>query len=74
MKRIEFASGKYTALLPEGRPGDTGLKVLRYGEAWRDLTGDNFVMILVSEVDYLRMQVEKLSEKVIYLDDNTGTG
>lgn len=45
--RIELESGKYTYLYNS----DTGKQgVLRYGEEWRDLTGDKFVYALAQLV------------------------
>ena len=35
------------------------LRALRNGEQWRDLTGDNLVLALVDEIDYLRDRLLK---------------
>jgi len=45
--------GKYTVVFCE----TTGkLKALRYGQSWRDLTGDALVLAMLQEVDGLRSQ------------------
>lgn len=49
MTRIELADGKYTVIFDEGR-----LSALRYGEPWRDLTGDNLIYWMMVEIEQLR--------------------
>jgi len=45
---IKLAGGKYRLL----QNGDgTGLRALRYGEEWRDLTGDNLVSELGHRIE-----------------------
>ncbi len=47
---VTVADGKYTLVFtPDGH-----LSALRYGQPWRDLTGDGMVLALVQEVDKLR--------------------
>ncbi len=50
--QIEIADGKYTLTLDQGR-----LTALRYGEKWRDLTGDNLVYWMMCEIQELRDQL-----------------
>lgn len=38
------------------------LKALRFGEEWRDLTGDNLVLALVDEIEYLNAVIKQLEE------------
>lgn len=44
--KIDLCEGKYTYI----RYKNGGQKALRYGEEWRDLTGDNLVYWLVVEL------------------------
>lgn len=47
---VSVNDGKYTVVL-----GDVGeLSALRYGEPWRDLTGDNLIYFLALELDEAR--------------------
>jgi hypothetical protein len=46
---VEVADGKYTV-----KTTRRGLVALRYGESWRDCTGDNLIYSLAAEVDRLR--------------------
>ena len=62
MTRIDFEDGKYSILHYHG----VGLRALRYGEPWRDCSGDGLILALVQEVEDLREQqavlVEALTE------------
>ena len=51
---ITVCDGKYTLIMEP-----TNLRALRYGEPWRDLVGDGFVMALGQEIQALREQVVK---------------
>jgi hypothetical protein len=35
-----------------------GLKALRYGQEWRDLTGDGLILALAQEIEALRERVK----------------
>ncbi len=52
---IELCDGKYTYIRDE-----QGQRALRYGEPWRDLTGDGFILAMAQEIEDLR---EKLNGK-----------
>ncbi len=41
------------------------LTAYRYGEHWRDLVGDNLVITLCHEINYLKEQVEALTNKLM---------
>ena len=56
--RITLLDGKYTVQHDNG----TNFKALRYGQEWRDLTGDGLVLALVQKI-------EDLEEKVQYLEN-----
>jgi hypothetical protein len=53
--RITVGDGKYTVTHDNG----AGFRALRYGEPWRDLTGDGLVLALVQEIEELREKVKK---------------
>lgn len=46
---VSVYGGKYTVQCD----GDGQMRCLRYGEVWRDLTGDGMVLALVQEIQYL---------------------
>ena len=50
MYKLELNNGKYTIIedLENGK-----FEALRYGEEWRDLTGDNLILALVSRIKKL---------------------
>lgn len=53
--RIELNDGKYTYVAD----GKGRQKALRYGEEWRDLTGDNLIYWMACKIEELE---EKLKE------------
>lgn len=55
---ITVEDGKYTLVMPHAGP----LHALRYGEEWRDLTGDNFVLSLGQEIERLRTALKEITE------------
>lgn len=54
---VNLENGKYRLLLDE-----QGFRALRYGEPWRDLTGDKMVLCLVQEIERLREYNAKLTQ------------
>lgn len=52
---IDVCDGKYTVIL--GEFGE--VHALRYGEPWRDLTGDKLVYCLAVELQSLRDELQK---------------
>jgi len=70
MEDIRVADGKYTICLPTEQ-GET-LRALRYGEEWRDLTGDNMVMALASELSEARKEIERLRRDANAADARAG--
>jgi hypothetical protein len=55
--KVTVYDGKYTVIQePNG-----GLKALRYGEKWRDCTGDGLILALAQEVEELRERLGALS-------------
>jgi translation initiation factor 2B subunit (eIF-2B alpha/beta/delta family) len=66
-----FEDGKYTVINNNGV-----LKALRYGEEWRDLTGDNLIGAMLSEIERLdayTKEVEAKNERALELalDEHT---
>ena len=57
--RVSVEGGKYTYVVTE-----TNSRVLRYGELWRDATGDKFTYSMAAEIESLREQVEKLTKEL----------
>jgi hypothetical protein len=56
--RVTVYDGKYTVIQDERG----GLRALRYGEEWRDCTGDGLILALAQEVEELRSEVTKFRE------------
>ena len=56
--RVSVDGGKYTYVITE-----TNAHVLRYGELWKDATGDKFTYSMAAEIESLREQVEKLTKE-----------
>ena len=55
---ISICDGKYTVIQePTG-----GTRVLRYGEEWRDVTGDNVICGLAWELQESRERIKRLEE------------
>jgi hypothetical protein len=60
LTRIELDGGKYTVTHRSG----TELQALRYGEPWRDLTGDGLVLALCQEIESLMRAQEVVGNDV----------
>jgi hypothetical protein len=56
--RVTVYDGKYTVVSENG----AGLKALRYGEEWRDCTGDGLILALAQEIETLRDRVKVLDQ------------
>jgi hypothetical protein len=55
---VTLEDGKYTVIQnPNG-----SLEALRYGEKWRDCTGDKLILSLAQEVENLRNKIKDLEE------------
>lgn len=50
MTRVDVGDGKYAVVLHD----NGAMEALRYGEPWRDLTGDKLVYCLASELQEAR--------------------
>lgn len=71
VSRIELGEGKYTVVNELNEGG--GIRALRYGEEWRDLTGDGMVLALCLEIERLQKKLNEsealLSEAHDVMDD-----
>jgi hypothetical protein len=65
--RLNFYGGKYTYIRNDIIGGQG---VLRYGEEWRDLTGDKFILAMAQEIEDLRKFISDLAEVKIEGKDN----
>lgn len=63
--RVSVDNGKYTIVMPESG----GLHALRYGEEWRDLTGDGMVLAMAYEIEKLREALRPFANAADYLAD-----
>ena len=61
MIKEDFVNGKYTVIFEDSG----GLKALRYGEEWRDLTGDGLVLSMLQEVEELRQIVNEVHSWIV---------
>ena len=70
---ISICDGKYTVI--QAPTGTT--RVLRYGEEWRDVTGDNVIGGLAWELQEARDRIKRLEEAgdkmEKYIHDQTNT-
>jgi len=55
MLNVTVADGKYTVI--QDNTGRTS--AFRYGDEWRDLTGDGLVLALAQEVETLRAELDR---------------
>ena len=56
--KIDLGNGKYHLTFDE----KTGkLEACRYGEAWRDLTGDNLILALMQRITDLEKLLEHMT-------------
>lgn len=63
-EQVTVEDGKYTVVFEDGK-----LYALRYGEPWRDLTGDKFVYALMCRIQAL--EAEKAEASTLMLDPKT---
>lgn len=58
-EQMDFDDGKYTVVSDNGR-----LKALRYGQPWRDLTGDHLVYAMLVKAIQLKEERDALAAKL----------
>lgn len=63
-ERVSVEDGKYTVVMQS----DGGLRALRYGEPWRDLTGDKFIYCLATELRDARQDRDEVLEALRELE------
>jgi len=56
-ERIDINDGKYSVINDEGR-----LTALRYGEPWRNLSGDNLIYWMFVEIVSLKAEIAQMAE------------
>lgn len=56
IEQINLRDGKYSIIQKE----NGSLEALRYGESWRDLTGDNLVYAMTVEIQKLTKALSEL--------------
>jgi ubiquinone biosynthesis protein UbiJ len=57
--KIELDNGKYTYIFEDGKHC-----ALRYGEEWRNLTGDKFIYAMACEIERLQEENEELKAEL----------
>ena len=55
---VTICDGKYTII----QASNGGIRVLRYGEEWRDVTGDNVIGGLAWELQEAREHIQRLED------------
>ena len=58
MIKVSICDSKYTII--QDASGRTN--VLRYGESWRDVTGDNVILGAAYEIEKLQARIKRLEE------------
>lgn len=59
---VDLENGKYTVQFNES----TGeLKALRYGEEWRNLSGDGMVLALLHKIEEQDTEIKNLDKKLL---------
>lgn len=56
--KIELRKGKYTYIVH----ADGSNEVLRYGEQWRDTTGDGFILAMAQRIEELEEEIIERNE------------
>ena len=59
---VTICDGKYTII----QASNGGIRVLRYGEEWRDVTGDNVIGGLAWELQEARDRIKQLDDIIKY--------
>lgn len=62
IESLEIYDGKYKVIVNND---EHTFKALRYGEEWRNLTGDNLVRAMFSEIQELQIENKKLKKGVV---------
>lgn len=60
--KIDLADGKYTVMHNNG----ANLRALRYGESWRDLTGDNLVYYMACRIEELEQAIQEIKDAHVF--------
>ena len=65
MIKVKVDDDKYTVFLPTEPQDHRNFRALRYGEEWRDLTGDNLIYNLAYELNEARAENARLRDMLI---------
>lgn len=57
---IKLEHGKYRVIFDSY----SGFRALRYGEPWRDLTGDNLIMTMAFRIEELENKLKEISNNL----------
>lgn len=68
-EEMTFADGKYTVVYDQGH-----LTALRYGETWRDLSGDNLIYWMLVEAIKYKAQSSRLTQQLEIVSRNLDKG
>lgn len=61
--RVSICDGKYTII----QDSSYRSKVLRYGEEWREVTGDNVILGAAFEIEKLKERIKNLENAGSYM-------
>mgnify|MGYP006279048435 CR=1 FL=1 len=61
--RVSICDGKYTII----QDSSCRSKVLRYGEEWREVTGDNVILGAAFEIEKLKERIKNLENAGSYM-------
>ena len=68
LSKIELENGKYTVSHDNG----TNFHALRYGEEWRNLTGDGLILAMAHRIEKLEIFISKAFQAHPNLDLDIG--
>lgn len=70
MESIKLYDGKYEVLHSSKANEPFVFKALRYGEEWRNLTGDNLILAMFHKIQELEEKITELKEDNEILKSN----
>jgi len=60
LMKVSTDDGKYTVI----QDSTGGMRALRYGEEWRDCTGDGMILTLAQDLQDARAEIQRLKDKI----------
>lgn len=64
-EEIVLEDGKYTMCCDFGTDASNTVYVLRYGDRWRDVTGDKFILAMMHRIQSLETEIKKAEARGI---------